>query len=237
MKRLILSIFILGLGILGTVSIQAADSATSQKNQKGLAELEKVADFLEKNMMGRTLVTELHRTIAQGTIYSDFVSRITYHGLEHTKLGLKYTVTGVVEQTLWDLDRDGKKIGEGRSVNRTIVQAYEIGVSKATQALMGYTHSLSNTITDPTGYASAIRSVKIIGDKLELRTEGINYYPCFGANNKTTPCASSNIAMYSVENGKLVNTSTSTNYVVDPETFKKTKYKKDAVRTTVVKER
>lgn len=238
MKRVMLSIFILGLGVLGTVSMQAADVTASQTNQKGLAQLDRVADFLEKNVMDRTLVTELHRTIAQGTIYSDFVSRATYHGLERTKLGLKYTVTGVVEQTLWDIDKEGKKIGEGRSKNRTISTRSEIAVNKATQALMGYTHSLSNTYTDSTGYASAIRSVKIIvGDKLELHSERINYGACFGVNNTTTPCASSNIATYSVENGKLVNTSTSTNYVVDPETFKKTKYEKDAVRTTIVKEK
>ncbi len=237
MKKVILSIFILGLGVFGTVSMQAADVTASQKNQKGLAELERVADFLKKNVMGRTLVTELHRTIAQGTVDSDFVSRITYHSLERTELGLKFTISGVVEQILWDLDKEGKKIGEGRSVNRTIVQRYEIAVSKETQALMGYIHNLSNTFVDPTGYVSAIRSVKIVGDKLELQSEGINYGACFGVNNTSTPCTSSSIATYSVENGKLVNTSTSTNYVVDPETFKKTKYEKDAVRTTTRKEK
>lgn len=237
MKKLILSIFILGLGVLGTVSMQAADVTASQKNQKGLAELERVADFLKKNMMGRTLVNELHDTIAQGTIYTDYVSRVTYHGLERTELGLKYIGTGVVEQTLWDLDKEGKKIGEGRSKNRTISWQFEITVNRATQALLGYSHGLSNTIVDPTGMASAIRSAKIVGDKLELQTEGINYSACFGVNDTTFPCTSSSIRTYSVENGKLVKTSTSTSYVVDPETFKKTKYEKDAVQTTTVKEK
>ena len=238
MKKLILSIFILGLGVLGTVSMQAADVATSQKNQKGLAELERVADFLKKNMMGRTLVDEFHDTIAQGTIYTDFVSRFTYHGLERTELGLKYTGTFVIEQTLWDIDKDGKKIGEERSKNRTISSVSEITINRATQALMGYSHGLSNTIVDPTGrHASAIRSVKIVGDKLEQQREGINYGACFGVNKTTTPCTSSSAVSYGIENGKLVKTSTSTSYVVDPETFKKTKYEKDAVRTVIVKER
>lgn len=233
MKKIISSFLVVSLGAV----VLIAGEPPSKEMQKGMAELKKVATFLEKNMMGKSLIRESHKNIAQDTLYTDFVARTTLHGLERTETGLRYIQTHVIEQTLWDLDQYGKKIGKGRTKNRTLTSCDEIRISKATGDLIGYSYGVTNTIMDPIGDAGIIRSYKVVNDQLHIWSEGMNYGACFAQNNTYKPCTSITKKVYSIDNDKLVQTSTSTMYHVNPKTFEKTIYKKDAVTTKTVRER
>ena len=87
---------------------------------------ESAVAFLKHNVMGKSVTCSITNKIPAETIETTFERRTSFTNLLETKNGFTFDEHYAIKQVVFDLDRDGEKVGEGRKVDRWGVIRYQI---------------------------------------------------------------------------------------------------------------
>ncbi|MCX6126517.1 MAG: hypothetical protein NTV34_17420 [Proteobacteria bacterium] len=159
---------------------------------------DRVAQFLESNVIGRT-----QRSTATGTIKSDgqdylveFDATITWSNLQRTESGLVFDEQRDVKQSNTKIDAKGARIGDPIKSDRLVTQRYAVAERKTTNSLVGLTTVTQNTQEDSTGLGF-VTMIEISADNKEIYVyqsmagfaekslDGKNLYPVSIASSAT----------------------------------------------------
>jgi hypothetical protein len=132
-------------------------------------------------------------------------------------------VTTVTRSTIYDLDKEGRRILPGRLRSGTIVVRYEIGERASTKKLTGYSRLLSTTLKDsrPTGTVRIITRMRLSDGKLTWESTRPGYYDTPAAGGKYKPASADSKVTVSLEDGKLREETELAYFDVDPETLQR----------------
>ncbi|WP_406696426.1 hypothetical protein V5E97_36085 [Singulisphaera sp. Ch08] len=181
-------------------------------------DLTKVADFLREHVAGKSLETKITEKIDNGKIEAVFTRRSSIINVLNSRNSLVFDEIAVIEQTNFDLDKDGRRQMPGHKKDRALVLRYEIRQSKSTGALIGTSRVISNSIDDSLGSARSVR-VKFEDAKLTLHEVSVGYDDYFARGDSYKPGVGETRRVVSLVDGKVRMTDDSTSYDVDPETM------------------
>lgn len=119
------------LGCLLNLNLVQADDPADTKA------FDDVVQFVETNLIGRTLETKYESTIA-GSVDSEFHRRKTFSNFLKTDAYISFDETSLIDQKLWDLDTDGKRVSEvPKTRKRIVIMRTEIYRSNSTGKAIG----------------------------------------------------------------------------------------------------
>lgn len=220
MKKLAIVLSCLALVLTFSVQVMAGKGGNkSDCTTIHGGEFDNVYQFLQKNVVNRTLSRQAEGTIAGGTIAYEFQRDMTICNLVRTKNRFSYDVIYVIKQRNWDL-KDGKKSGDPRIEDRMMVTRFELGNRKSTGEVVGFLRSVTSTRADWGGSTSTLR-MKTEDETLLVEVKTGIYSDYFAAGGKYYPGASESNQQWFIRDGKLVLESRNKVYRVDPETGKK----------------
>ncbi len=205
----------LTIGLVAASTTFADDSAAPQSFQQ-------VVNFVESNLIGKTLESTITSKIADGTIESEVHRRMMFTNLVQVNDTAEFDAISLVRQKLWDLDSNGKRTtDEPRIKNRVDVTRYGVYASKATGEAIGLSSSLTNSHASTIGHGSGIQ-MRLEDGKLIL-VHSTPVYSAFMAKGDTyKPGASTVTITFSVADGKLTAETVVINYDVNPKTLERT---------------
>ncbi len=130
---------------------------------------DRVAQFLESNVIGRT-----QRSTATGTIKADghdylveFEATITWSNLQRTESGLVFDEQRDVKQSNTKINANGAPIGKPIKSDRLVSHRYAVSERKTTNSLVGLTTVTTNTQDDSTGLGF-VTMIELSPDDKEL---------------------------------------------------------------------
>lgn len=185
-----------------------------------LTQRDAIANFIRDKMIGKVLVLQKSGTIPGAPVEYDFKRSTHFNDLQLTKNGLTFKKTWVIEQTNYDLDKDGKRIpGKVSKKDRIIVSMNELFQSSSTGAVIGLRRSISSTLDDPTGSGSEL-FMSIKDDVLTIKSKTIAYGDFFDVGDTTYPGVTHSTEIFQVKDGKLTSENTLTVFKVEnPDTM------------------
>ena len=181
------------------------------------SEVDRIYDFLENNVVNRTLLMEREGTLAGGAVGYSFRREATLCNLVRSAASFRYDGIYRISQKNWDVDK-GQKTGEPRTEDRLMVVRYEFGLRESTGEVTGYMHTLTSTRREWGGSTSTYR-VRLQGDRLEVQSQTGLYDDYFGPGGSFFPGASIDTQQWFLRDGKLVCESQTKVYRVNPETL------------------
>lgn len=222
MKRILLTIF----STLLTLAVCSPTVAQSKDLVK-LHQESGVLEFVKQNMIGRTLTRESTRKIADGNVESVFSIERSFGDLVDLGTGFSFTEFEIVNQTLYDLDENGKRTGKPVVKNRKYLSRHEFGIRSSTGKYAGFLHSLAQFKDHDVGSVSQL-TLELNEDKTELIVKAplTLYQDCltlyselFAKGGETKPGTVQSTMRYLLEDGKLTSHRSVKAYSVDPKTL------------------
>lgn len=193
----------------------------AQSTATPLTERDQIYDWIQANLVGKTISLSSTTKIDEGRIEAEFSAKRTFTNLQKTTQGLTLDNFTIIEQTNYDLDDNGQRMGDPRNKNRVNLSRWFIKQKKSSGKVIGYSTGISSTSSDPTGSASQL-SMKLESSRLILNTSTVGYSDFFAQGGQYKPGASATTSVYEVVNGKLRLETTSKVFNVDPETGERT---------------
>lgn len=214
MSKSIYSLFLaIGIVMAGS-SLRAAEPAN-------VNQLDAVAKFVEKHLIGKTLEDRLSSRISDGSLETEFVRRTSFQNLVTTKGGLTYDAIVLIKQSLWDLDSAGKRVSDQpRIKDRVLVLRYGVRRSEATGQLIGDAAMMSSSTTSLVTSGQCVR-MWIEDGRLHLVSMTPLYADGYAKQDASKPIASENSIEYSVSDGKLRAVTIEKGYDVNPKTLER----------------
>src|SRR4051812_35977200 len=84
------------------------------------SEKENAVAFLKKSVIGRRLQHRSTDKMANNTMETEFSRESIFANLRETADGFTFDKLIVIKQTIWDLDGEQKRVGEGRKEDRQL---------------------------------------------------------------------------------------------------------------------
>lgn len=180
---------------------------------------DRVATFLQSNVMGRT-----QQIVTEGTIHSDgkdyrvkFKATVKWDGFRMTQDGFVFEQTREIEQTNTLVNASGQAAGPEVKNDRTVVMQYALTERTTNNSLVGLALMTKNTLEDPTG-VGFVAMIELSADGKELylyeSQAGFGESSLDGKNIIPT-AAAAEATLYLDEAGKLVINETLKLYKVD----------------------
>ena len=219
-----LSFVLLAYSVLTGAAIRAADEPKS--NGKTIdSDRAQVTKFFKEHVIGKTLATP--KTTFKwddNKMEGDYEDQTIYNNFTETAEGFAFDVTSVSKQTLYDLDKEGKRLQPGRDFSGTFVGRYEICERASTKKLTGISRPLSTTIKAPSpeGTATLVTGMKVAGGKLTWNETLPGYEDDLGLKGQYKPGSWDMKMSMSIIEGKLQIEGDQTNFDVDSDTLKRT---------------
>ena len=196
-------------------------AASEEDRPSGGTDIAKIAGFLREHVAGKTLRTEITDKIDNGKIEAVFSRRTTLTNVLESPNVLVFDDIAVIEQTNYDLDKDGQRQMPGHKKDRTLVSRYEIRKSKSTGRVIGNVRIISSSFDEFIGSISSVK-VKVEDNTLTLDETAVGYQDFFTQGDKYKPGVDETRVVFSLVGGKVRRTDDSTSYDVDPETMTRT---------------
>lgn len=189
---------------------------------KSPSPFDEAIDFVEKHLIGKTLLHHETVKIDRGRIETDFERRVMYINLARTADLAMFDVVAIIRQKLWDLDESGKRVSEEPQIkNRVMVVRYSLHKSETTGEALGTSQVITNSLGKSWGYASNIR-LRVVDGKLRLEMPANAFYSDgFAKGGGYKPIQSEYVVTFSVVDGKLTSETVGTSYDVNPETMER----------------
>jgi hypothetical protein len=183
-------------------------------------------DFFCRYMLGKEFSmpadAEKTRRLDGGKVELEFDFKNRYANLVVSPEGFSFNVLSTTKRTYYDLNAEGKRILPGRNMDRTIVQKHQFGRSKSTGKIVGHREILYNDSPDANFGMAGNMTLFMEGDKLVNLFLPGGYTDLAAAEGKFKPGTVSARAEFVVKDGKIIRTSVSETFDVDPETLKMT---------------
>ena len=219
----------LSITLLACVALSgAAALAGDQKKRAGKSDASdraQVMKFLKEHVIGKTVATP-KRTDKwddkkMEVVYED---QTTFNNFTETAKGFSFDMTTVGKATIYDLDKDGKRVLPGRDFSGVVVARYELCERASTKKLTGIARTLSMTVKVPSqeGTVSLVTGVRLADGKLSWQETGPGYLDMLAAKGKYKPGTFDARIMFALVGGKLQTESDLTSFDVDPDTLKRT---------------
>lgn len=191
-------------------------------DQPSASQFDAAMDFVEKNLIGRTLELKTGAKIAGGSLETEFIRRIKFLNLVRSKDAATFDEIGLIKQKIWDLDKDGKRINEmPRVEDRQLVLRIGIRESKATGELIGASEVLTSSYMRPTGAGTAVR-MWFKNDRLFLEQTTPLYSDFFAKGGAFKPGASIVLTEFFVKDGKVHSSFVEKAFDVNSKTLERT---------------
>ena len=184
-----------------------------------------VIRFFKDHVIGKTLATP--KTTFKwddNNMEWEYEDQVIYNNLAETAEGFGFDVTSVSKQTLYELDKNGKRLQPGRDFSGTFVLRYEMCERASTKKLTGTARLLSSTIKAPSpeGTVTLATGMKFAGGKLIWNETLPGYADFSGLKGKYKPGSWDAKMTMSIVGGKLQIEGDQTNFDVDSDTLKRT---------------
>ncbi len=211
------------VALLATASV----TGNSAADEGDLSNRDEIHEFIENNLIGRTLLYTYEGNIANDTIFTKFHRKKTFTDLKRSKRGLSFKIYAVIEQKNWDLDNEGKRVTpkSPRAKDRVLSTQTAVTQRNSTGELIGFSFTDGNSIADSSG---SVQSARLGLTKLEDGTPALRieyrtvlYEDHFAKAGSWRPGVSHSTELLFRENGKLVGKYSSTSYSVDADTLRK----------------
>lgn len=211
-----LSVFGMFLCLLIVLPVLSADDAVPSKS------FQEVADFVESNLIGKTLETAITSKISDGSLETEFTRRTMYTHFVRTNDTMQFDAIILIRQNLWDLDASGARTSDKPTVrNRAIVIRYGVQASLATGKAIGTSSTITNTAAPTVGSGTGIQ-MTVHDGKLKLVATTPLYSDGFAKGGGYKPIANTDTTTFVVEDGNLSAETVEHLYNVDPETLERT---------------
>jgi hypothetical protein len=215
--------------LMCTLSVCAALAnaafVTADEKKAAPSEREQVVKFMKEHVMGKTIA--LPKTTmkwADDHLESDYQEQETFNNLNESVDGFSFDETDVRKATVYDVDKEGKRVGPGRDRSGTVVWRVELGERVSTKRLTGSARIISRTGKGASwrGLVFLVTVMKVADGKLVWHTVSPGYTDILTRNGKLKPGALDIETTLSIADGKLRGDYRLTEYDVDPDTFKRT---------------
>ena len=229
----------LAITLLVAVCLLASKSDGVVAQLKPSNKLDAIARFFEFSndaepaILGRALKHEEKDRRTSGGVSIDGTTVTIYHTLERTSDGLRLKTSNVYDQILFDHKEDGTRDQPGKPLYRVVVAEIELKLAKGGERVEGFLRNISNSQFDPVGWSVEISNVEITEHEtgrgvLTMKTRQIGTSGRFAKGGSFTPSTfEGETVLKLTEDGKLVQTVTSTDYDVDPKTGSRSKVEPD----------
>lgn len=177
--------------------------------EKNFENRDAVYQFLQDNVIGRTLAYEYEGNIADDSVFTTFSRKKTFTDLRRTKRGLSFKVFYVIEQKNWDLDSDGQKSDEANPHKKKRVLSEQTAVAqrRSTNEVIGITTVDGNSLADNTGDAYSVRmSLVELEDgtpSLKIERKTVLYSDHFATADSFRPGISETVELLYLKGKKL----------------------------------
>ena len=183
-------------------------------------------DFFCKYMLNREFVmpadAEKTRRMDGGKVEIEFDRKNRIANLTVSPEGFTFNTLNTIKQTNYDLDANGKRILPGRVMDRNIVVKHSFGRSKSTGKLIGHMEIIYNDSPEAATGMTSNMTLFMEGDKMIMQRIPGGYFDGFAAGGTHKPRTMSTRTEIVVKEGKVIRTSETENFDVDPETMKMT---------------
>jgi hypothetical protein len=203
------------------ISLVRADdkAAPDDKSQRAQA-----VRFLKEHLIGKTLEqpTTVRKNVG-GKVESEFSLKRSYQNLKETKLSFAFEEVLDIRQTLYDLDAQGNRAGEGVKKDRRLVRRYQIGERISTGKLVGVASNAVDQDEDTPVGAFAIR-MKCEDGKLEWTESTVLYSDVYdnAKGDVRRPGASEAFRVFALVDGKVECRFKGRGFEVNPDTLERT---------------
>jgi hypothetical protein len=150
-----LSFALLACSVLTGAAIRAADESKGDGKTND-SDRAQVTRFFKEHVIGKTLATPKTKfKWDDNKMEGDYEDQVIYNNFTETAKGFGFDVTSVSKQTLYDLDKEGKRLQPGRDFSGTFVVRYEICERASTKKLTGISRPLCTTTKAPSPEGTA----------------------------------------------------------------------------------
>jgi len=183
-------------------------------------------DFFAQNMLGKDFTmpadAQRIRRLDDGKVEADFDRRIRYANLAVSPEGFSYNTLLTIKQTNYDLDANGNRILPGRVMDRTFVIRSKYGRSLSTGKIVGSWEMLYNDHPNAVFGMTGNMIMSMEEDKLVILSLPGGFLDGFAASGRFVPRTNQSRMEVAVRDGKVIQTTTSEMFDVDPETLERT---------------
>ena len=182
-------------------------------------------EFLERNVIGRTVVAEPVTTRTNdGRTEASYVDQNFFSNLVRTGYGFAFDLTSVTLGRRYGLDENGEEMELAGSLDAVRVYRYEMTERPSSGRLLGFARFISTTNTefDPfSGTCFLVHMWMQEGDLVVEETQaGYGDFPARGGERK--PVASDGLYRYCIHDDRLVVQFQQSTFDVDPKTLERT---------------
>ncbi|MDY3266432.1 MAG: hypothetical protein SOX26_02680 [Phocaeicola sp.] len=201
--------------------------------------MEKVIKFLKSNVIGKVLFTnDVVYKLDNGNLEGIYNDQLVFSNLVRTENGLKFNMTTVTHELVYNLDENGVRTTIEKDFTGTSVFCYELAMRKSTNKLTGYMHCVSTTVQGQTMEAvvCGIYNVDLNEQELSWKENQLLYRDNPVEGDKYKPVAfDSKVRLY-IDKGKVIFEYLPTLWDVNPDTLEK-RLSKDDYPPYISKER
>lgn len=192
------------------------------KTQNGKSEeRQKVVRFLKREVLGKPLYHHSVSKIDGGKVEVDYSRTLTFANCIETENGFMFDIFFDIKQINYDIDNAGSRKGTSTSKDRSLVMRFEVRERTSTGQLLGFCHTLANSLMDSSGQADHVQ-LQMEGNRLKIKRSTIGYYDSFSSENTYKPGASDEDTEIFVLDSKLQHVQKIQLYEVDPVSLKRT---------------
>lgn len=189
------------------------------------ASQKQIVDFLERNLIGRTVTSQpvITRT-AQGGIESTYIDQNFYSNLVQTPDGFSFDITFLAMGRRFGLNAQGKREDLAGTLDAIRVYRYEMTERPSTGRVLGFARFISstNTESDPVAGTCFMVRMSLEGEDLIVYDTQIGYSDFIGHGGALKPVASDGIYRYTQRDGRLLVRFQQSTFAVDPDTLERT---------------
>jgi hypothetical protein len=191
----------------------------------GAAEYRQVIDFLEQNVIGRTVVSKpvVTRTNS-GQTESSYVDQNFFSNLVRTPVGFRFDLTCLTRGQRFGLSDKGERVELAGSLDTVRVYRYDMTERPSTGQVLGFARFVSSTNTefDPLAGTCFLVRMRMDGDDLVVEDVQMGYGDFVLRGGVRQPVASDTAYRYIGRNGKLTVRLQQSTFHVDPKTLHRT---------------
>lgn len=190
----------------------------------GASERERVIEFLDSKVIGRTVVSQPVTTRTNdGRTEATYVDQSFFSNLVRTDFGFSFDMTALTRGERYGLDEKGKRVEFAGTLDAVRVVRYQLTQRASTGRLVGFWHLSSSTATefDPLTGAGFLVTVRMDKDAMVLHESQMGYGDFVAPGGERRPMSIDGHFRYEVSKGRLIVRFQQETFNVDPDTMQR----------------
>lgn len=180
-----------------------------------------ILKFLETNVMGKTLYTDMvSYELEEGKLIGDYSDEISFHGLSASAFGFTFEMTVLARETIYSAE-DNKRKSRVKSLSGISTFRYHLAKRRSTDELTGFMHCIATNLPGQTAEAIVygIHKFSLNNDLLSWWEKEVIYRDMATADGGFRPISLHASARFLLESGNTKFEYEVTGTSLDPETL------------------